>query len=92
MTQTTAISRITHEEAEREVEANYEAFLEMLPTLMETNHGEWAVLRGCELIATHPTLGQAYDSAFAQYPDHRFSIEEIDEQEPINVVFHFAGL
>lgn len=91
MDQITATSRISHQEAEQEGEANYEAFLEMLPTLLKTKHGEWAVLRDRRLLGTLPTLGEAYDFALHRYPDHRFSLEEIREQEPITLVHHFAS-
>lgn len=92
MAQPLASSRISHQEAEREVEANYESFLEMLPRLLETRYGEWAVLRNRELLNTYPNLGEAYDSALDQHPDHRFSIEEIREQESLDLGCRFAVL
>ena len=92
MAQPLARSRISHREAEREVDANYESFLNMLPRLMETNFGEWAVLRNRELVDTYPNLGEAYDSALDQHPDHRFSIEEIREQESLDLGSRFAVL
>lgn len=40
-------------------------------------------MRDQEIINLYPTLRDAYREAIHQFPDHRFSIKQVREREPI---------
>ena len=60
-----------------EVERNYEAFQEMLPELMESSPGEWALLHRRQLVEVFYTSAEAVAAGEVRYPDGCFSIQEI---------------
>lgn len=74
---------ITRDEAKQQVSENYDAFVELLPGLMEKHLGQWALLRDKKLIEFYPTMAEAYRAGIDKYPDHRFSAQEVCEQTPV---------
>ena len=72
------------EQAQAEVDRNYEAFLDLLPRLLETHRGRWALLRDGELTAVFDTSRDARVAGMTFYSEGRFSIQEITTQ-PIDL-------
>lgn len=67
-----------------EVDQNYEAFREMVPDLMKSSPGKWALLHQRQLIGVFDTSGEAVAAGEMMYPEGRFSIQEITT-EPISL-------
>lgn len=73
-----------------EVDQNYEAFREMLPELMKSSPGKWALLHHRQLIEVFDTSGEAVAAGEIKYPEGRFSIQEITTH-PISLGW-FSGV
>ena len=56
-----------------------------LSNLLETNPGDWALLRNCDLKGVFPTLEAAYAEAQQKFPDGLFSFERIREPVLISI-------
>ena len=79
---------ISREDARRETHDNYAAFVEeLLPDLLETHPNEWALLRDRQLVGVYPTGIAANQAGRDQFPDRRFSIQEITDR-PLFVSHH----
>ena len=60
-----------------------------LPSLMETNRGQWALLRNCELIEVFATSPRClFTQAQERFPDGMFSFEQVYEPVPISIGIH----
>jgi len=62
-----------------EVDKNYKAFQEVLPDLLQSHPGKFAVMRHQELADTFDSIEEAVKFAVANYPDNLFSIQEITD-------------
>ena len=65
---------------EAEVDANYEAFLAMLPELMRTRAGQYVLLRhgrAADFFASGPLATAA---GRQQFPDGLFSVQEVTDR------------
>lgn len=83
---------ISQEEARRETLENYAVFLEeLLPDLLEVHLHEWALLRERRLIEVYPTAMAANQAGRDQFPDRRFSIQEVTDR-PLFVSHTIAQL
>lgn len=72
---------ISREEARRETLDNYTAFVEeLLPDLLETHPNEWVLLRSRRLIGMYPTGLTANQAGREQFPDRRYSIQEVTDR------------
>ena len=69
----------TRQEIETEIRANFEAFSKMLPTLLKTNAGKYALLRKQKLVEVFDTPGDARKFAEAQFRDGLYSIQPISD-------------
>jgi len=69
------------------IDKNYQAFKALLPGLMKTDFGRWAVMKDEKLIITMDTPRDAYIFATSQYGDEPYSIQEITDK-PIHVLYH----
>lgn len=67
-------------EAQREVDRNYEAFVELLPQLLVPHRGKWALLRDGELIAVFDTARDAHLAGSKLYPEACFSVQEVTDR------------
>ncbi len=67
-------------EAQREVDGNYEAFVEMLPQLVGSHRGRWALLHHGELTAVFDTARDAHLAGTKLYTDACFSVQEVIER------------
>jgi len=71
----------------QQVENNYKAFMEKLPSILETHRGKFALMRNGEIIEFFDTARDAYiagQKLFQQ--DKLFSIQEVIET-PIDLGF-----
>lgn len=64
-------------QAQDHVDRNYGAFKTMLPDLIRTNPGDWALLRNEELEAVFDTAKDAHTAGKKLFPDRAFSVQEI---------------
>lgn len=73
-----------------EVDRNYEAFQEMLPELMESSPGKWALLHDRQMVEVFNTSAEAVAAGEVRYPERCFSIQEITTH-PISLGW-FSGV
>lgn len=66
-----------HEELQKEVDANYEAFRRMLPNLLPRHAKRWALMRYGECIDLYDTLRDAHLAGNRLYEDGIFSTQEV---------------
>ena len=79
------MSTVSLSDARKQVSDNYRAFTRMLPALLEECHGQWVVLRDQKAIRVLPTEMDAYHYAKSEFPDERWSIQHIRDQNPIRM-------
>lgn len=69
------------EAIEREVDANYEAFVDRIDRLIEEGHEEqYALLHNTEIVEFHDDMGLAVSAGLARYPDHVFSVQQVTKR------------
>jgi hypothetical protein len=64
-----------------EIEQNYAAFQQLLPSLLETHPGQFAVLRHGEVVEFFDTLSDAAKFCGREYQDGLFSIQEVTSRK-----------
>lgn len=64
---------------EKALAANYEAFEEMLPDLLKSAAGSFALIRDRGLVGTFDTAGEAYAEGRTRFDDGLFSVQKIKE-------------
>ena len=69
-----------------EVKRNYEAFVRMLPTIIGTHPGQFALMRDEKIVEYFDTAGDANRAGLKLFPDERFSIQEVTDT-PIDLGF-----
>lgn len=74
-----------------EVDRNYDAFRKMLPDLLKSNPGQFALMRNGEVVEFFSTLGDAVRFGKEKFGDHNFSVQEVTSQN-INLGFHAYAL
>lgn len=70
----------------REVDRNYDVFQRHLAGYLAEHKDEFALMHGGKVMAFHDTPGDAYRQGLRDYPDGRFSIQEVTD-EPIDLGF-----
>jgi hypothetical protein len=60
-----------------EIDANYKAFLKLLPNLMEKHAGKFVIMRDKEVVDFFDTARDAIIHATRTYDDGLFSVQEI---------------
>lgn len=60
-----------------EVERNYQAFEKMLPSLLQTHRGKFALMRDGEIVEFFDTINDAFLAGRKLYGDIPFSIQEV---------------
>ena len=63
--------------AQQEVDANLEAFQDLLPELIENEAERWALMRHRECVAFYDTFRDATIAGNAQFEGGLFSVQEI---------------
>ena len=69
----------TREDRQRVVDENYEAFQDLLPELLPTHPGKFALLHDKQLVETFDTARDAMIYGEKAYPDGLFSIQQITD-------------
>ncbi len=72
------------EKKQREVDENYDAFLEILPQLMKKHEGKFALMRHKEPVEFFDTTRDALIYATKTYKDGLYSVQEVT-QKPIDL-------
>ena len=79
------------EQKKKQVEDNYKAFKEILPTIIKDHKGKQALMRGGKIVGYFDSPKEAYMSGLEKYKDRLFSIQEVTD-EPISLgVFSHVG-
>ena len=63
-----------------EIERNFVEFQKLLPELLKTHAGKFAVLRNGKIIEFFDTFGDAAKFAFRSFKDEMFSVQEVTEK------------
>ncbi len=74
-----------------EVDRNYEVFRELLPELLKTHAGKFAVMHNGEFITCLDTVGDALRFGDAKFGEGRFSIQEVTSRY-LNLGFYSYGV
>jgi len=62
---------------EQVVNDNFIAFQQMLPDLMQTQAGKYALLKDQKVVETFDSIGDAIKFAQTKYPDGLYSVQQI---------------
>lgn len=72
-----------------EIDANFEAFEEMLPSIKDRHSGKFALMRDKEIVNFFDSAGDALTYAEEIYEDGLYSIQEVtDEVEDLGFFSH----
>lgn len=74
-------------ERDRIIGENYDAFEALLPSIISSHAGEYALLRDKKIIAYYPSAGGAQMAGLRRYPDGAFSVQKV-EQKAIDLGFY----
>lgn len=67
-----------------EIDRNYDYFQRNLKRFLQSNPGEFALLRHSQLVEFFGKPGDAYRAGLARFPDSLFSVQEV-RSEPIEL-------
>ena len=68
------------DELQREVDRNFEAFQKILPELLQSHSGKFALLRHEEVVEFFDSAGDAMIFGTREYPDGLFSVQQVKEE------------
>lgn len=74
-----------------QIEINYKAFQEKLPSIPPRFQGKFALMRDGEIIEYFDTARDAYTAGQKLYPDQLFSIQEVT-RTPVDLGFFSYAL
>lgn len=66
---------------EKVVRQNYKAFKAELPWMLSAHDGEFVVIRDCKVIGFFASPSEALDFCDRNFPDGRFSIQEVTDRK-----------
>ena len=69
------------------VDKNFEAFQKLLPELIKTHPGKYAVMHDERPVEFFDTLADAVRFGHSQFGDRNFSVQEVTNQN-VNLGFH----
>jgi len=69
-----------HEDQQKEVDANYKAFCELLPELMLSHAGKHALLHNRKVVEIFDTSNDAFKAAQLYLKDGHFSVQKISNE------------
>lgn len=72
------------DERQIEIDRNYDFFQRNLSKYLKDHAGQYALLKGANLIAFFDGPGEAYRDGLARFADELFSIQEV-RSEPIHL-------
>lgn len=79
-----------HADRHAEIKRNYEAFEGLLASLLPTKAGQFALLRGGELVDIFPKAIDALLEGNGRFSDGRFSVQRITDR-PLDLGFLSYG-
>jgi hypothetical protein len=82
---------MSFEAARDQVDKNYVAFLEMLPSILPLHHDKYALLKDGEAIGFYSTLEDAYTTANRFYANEPFSVQKVTDV-PVDLGFFSHAL
>lgn len=62
---------------ERAIAENYESFEQLLPELLKTAEGKYALLRKRDLVDLFETAGEAHAAGTTRFDDGLFSVQKV---------------
>ena len=74
---TGAIDMTTPVDREEEVRANFDAFQKLLPQILETHAGKFALIRHGDVVEYFDSARDAFVYGMKQYDDELFSVQEV---------------
>lgn len=74
-------------EASSEADRNYDAFLAVLPEIISSHAGQYALLHDGEIVAYHPTSLAATLVGLREFGGGRYSVQEVSA-EPEHLGFY----
>ena len=63
---------------QHQVDENYDAFLKLLPDILQAHAGKFALMREREVVDYFDSFGDAVRFGNEKYPDGNFSIQEVN--------------
>jgi hypothetical protein len=73
-------------ELEREVDLNFDAFVEELPEIMPNHAGEYVLMKNGQMVSFHASADAALSAGRAAFADGIYSIQEVTDR-PIDLGF-----
>lgn len=67
-----------------EIDRNYDFLQRNLGGFLRTNNGQYALLKGAQVVGFYDAVGDAYRAGLALFPDNIFSIQQITD-EPVEM-------
>jgi hypothetical protein len=74
-----------------EVDDNFLAFTKMLPELLQSSPGKFALLHNQNLVAVFNSSIAAFIEGMKQFGENRYSIQEISDQADNLGFYSYAG-
>lgn len=74
-----------------EVDRNFDAFSGMLPGLLQSAHGKFALLHDKQLIGLFDSSVLAFVAGTQKFGEHHFSVQEVTQQSDNLGFYSYAG-
>ena len=68
------------DEKSKEVEKNFDAFQKLLPSILSTRAGKYALLRDAQIVEYFDSVGDAVNYARDNYNDGLYSVQRVTDQ------------
>jgi len=65
---------------QKQIDDNYKAFNEILPTIIGAKRNQYALMTDCEIIEYFSTAFDAKKAGMLLYPDHMFSVQKVTDE------------
>ncbi|HET9637863.1 MAG TPA: hypothetical protein VFP12_01505 [Allosphingosinicella sp.] len=75
---------MTSQRQREEIDRNYDAFMAMLPSLLDEHRDQEALMRHGRIVGYFDKAVDAYRAGVERFPDGIFSIQEVTD-EPIHL-------
>ena len=74
------------DEARKQVDENYAAFVSMLPNIIGVHRNKYALMKDGEVVGFYSTLEDVYVTARKFYPSEPFSVQKVTDL-PVDLGF-----
>ncbi len=75
-----------------EVDLNYEAFQKLLPTIVTSHHGKYALMKDQEIKGYYSSAADARGAGNLAFPDKMFSIQHVTDESIQLRFYNYAVL